>query len=601
MTDTGCGTDSDLTWTNPLSIDVGTGLLQGIPNLVPGVSTTSCTVQLWARDFDSSGLPRGGEVTLNLTINVVVAPHYDEICDPLLSTETMCVVSDTRQISCGAYVLRHTDPTLRPYALLKVVGPSGHLKVGNSSSTAFRTWSSNGTQWTTRDKDQNDYVGSAHVLPLGGTGGAEWQFDWLPRGRWDILVAYKPDSVNNSATVQYTVRDANLDVFHRTINQRRGPEQDPTLWEVIDGRLWRKLTTITLVSGTIKVSAQTSESIHDGAIIADAVMVRFQKAGDPLIGKSLVIDDFSCAPYDPMGAPTNTDPTLNVSGPAVSFWMNGTVQVTTQGIIEGNFLNLVARSLTVDRDGKISADGMGYADKYSYEGIRGDFGCSYQLDLSRGPGFSGVQGPVGSPWGAAYSHCLAGGGYGGDGGYALDPNSYNLNCHGKAYGDMEYPNFYGSAGSQALTHSTYHPANCSAWLKMMGGAGGGMIKVDVTGSIVVEGTISANGHSGYSRATGPDGIDVPGFYQFSTGGGSGGTIFLKAQRVAGSGDIRASGGAVDFDFGFRTGGGGGGGRIAIFGYDLTDLSTMNFAEAGSVVDPNVAPPGTGTIFIHTVP
>jgi hypothetical protein len=77
------------------------------------------------------------------------------------------------------------------------------------------------------------------------------------------------------------------------------------------------------------------------------------------------------------------------------------------------------------------------------------------------------------------------------------------------------------------------------------GAGGGAIRLNVSGILQVDGRISANGGSG----SGTGG-----------GGGSGGSVWLTSGILTGSGSITANGGnGVD-----SIGGGGGGGRIAIY-------------------------------------
>lgn len=75
------------------------------------------------------------------------------------------------------------------------------------------------------------------------------------------------------------------------------------------------------------------------------------------------------------------------------------------------------------------------------------------------------------------------------------------------------------------------------------GKGGGVILLNVTGDVEVNGIISANG----GDATGS-----------GSGGGSGGGIRISAQAIRGSGAILARGGD-----GSGTGGGGGGGRITL--------------------------------------
>jgi hypothetical protein len=78
--------------------------------------------------------------------------------------------------------------------------------------------------------------------------------------------------------------------------------------------------------------------------------------------------------------------------------------------------------------------------------------------------------------------------------------------------------------------------------QLYSGAGGGIIRLSVSGTLLVDGRISAAGLGALS----------PNF-----GGGAGGSIYLTAGTLAGAGVISANGGA-----GGGLGGGGGGGRIA---------------------------------------
>jgi hypothetical protein len=83
-----------------------------------------------------------------------------------------------------------------------------------------------------------------------------------------------------------------------------------------------------------------------------------------------------------------------------------------------------------------------------------------------------------------------------------------------------------------------------------GGSGGGAVKILASGSLTLDGTITANGNDGVSNGT------------TSGGGGSGGSVWIEANSFAGSGDVSAKGGtapATSFQ-----GGGGGGGRILMF-------------------------------------
>lgn len=127
--------------------------------------------------------------------------------------------------------------------------------------------------------------------------------------------------------------------------------------------------------------------------------------------------------------------------------------------------------------------------------------------------------------GEGHGTSRSGGGYGGTGGRGVFTG-----VPGKTYGCPWAPDRLGSGGTTARDNDT-------------GGSGGGAIKLEVADKLLVEGTISANGGDAVLRG----------------GGGSGGSIWLVAGTVSGSGTIRSDGGETGS---VQHSGGGGGGRIA---------------------------------------
>jgi hypothetical protein len=178
----------------------------------------------------------------------------------------------------------------------------------------------------------------------------------------------------------------------------------------------------------------------------------------------------------------------------------GTFRIRNDGLVTvpGSFqteaetcrVSLVCTDLSVDEGGAINVDGKGYARQAD--------------NVPSGPG--------GAIW-------VAGGAsHGGKGG---DKDS------GLPYGSVIAPTQAGSAGS------------C--------GDGGGIIRIQATGSVIVNGRISANGLDG-KRYAGP---------------GAGGSIWITCKTFAGGkGTIEAKGGTVPPNIGGDNGGGGGG-RIAL--------------------------------------
>jgi hypothetical protein len=161
----------------------------------------------------------------------------------------------------------------------------------------------------------------------------------------------------------------------------------------------------------------------------------------------------------------------------------------------------VLGDVTIDPTGVIGAVGRGHA-------------------ASTGPG----AGSMGT-W-------AGGGGHGGRGG-----NSGNGSQGGDAYGLASYPDEFGSGGGNDTNNGD-----------PTGGSGGGKVKLIVGGTLTVNGEVNVGGAPHISA---------------EAGAGAGGSVYVQATRVEGSGFIRANGGNAGY------GGGGGGGRVAI--YSCTQL------------------------------
>lgn len=131
----------------------------------------------------------------------------------------------------------------------------------------------------------------------------------------------------------------------------------------------------------------------------------------------------------------------------------------------------------------------------------------------------------------------AGGSHGGAGGRGNDSFT------GTTYGSNTAPVLLGSGGGGSST--------------TFGGIGGGKIRLDTTGTLTINGAISANGATGSGS--------------FGSGGGSGGSIYITTRTLAGTGTIDADAGN-GFDGLSGDSGGGGGGRIAI--YYVTDSNSL---------------------------
>ena len=173
----------------------------------------------------------------------------------------------------------------------------------------------------------------------------------------------------------------------------------------------------------------------------------------------------------------------------------GSVTVGTGGVLGPlhNRIELdVKGTMSVAAGGMVFADGKGYPSGY-------------------GPG-KGKDGTYGG-----------GGSYGGQGGGSDSP----------PYGSLINPIDFGSGGGYQISDSSYP-----------GGAGGGFIRLAVSGDLAVDGLVSASGDTGNN---------------YYGGGGSGGGINLTSGKLSGAGLIRANGG-----YGYSYNSGGGGGRIAAY-------------------------------------
>lgn len=154
-----------------------------------------------------------------------------------------------------------------------------------------------------------------------------------------------------------------------------------------------------------------------------------------------------------------------------------------------------------------------------------------------------------------------GGGYGGEGG-----NGAVSNSGGSTYGSLTQPTNIGSGGG--LDTATGN------------GKGGGAVKLNVTGTLTINGPISANGTSAITGTN-------------DTGGGSGGSIYIIAGTLDGNSTLTANGGGGGAAGQYA--GSGGGGRIAV--YYTTNSSTVTAtAKSGPTTGLTNVTGGAGTVY-----
>jgi hypothetical protein len=197
--------------------------------------------------------------------------------------------------------------------------------------------------------------------------------------------------------------------------------------------------------------------------------------------------------------------------------------------------HVIAETITIASGGVLETDGRGYA------GTNGN---------GSGPGGGLGNSSIGYRRGG-------GGGYGGEGG-----DGSGAYYGGIIYGDVTDPIFLGSAGGAGVVVASV----------LVGANGGGAIQLDANQDLIVNGLISANGANG-----------TGGTYSGATGG----SIWITADQLIGSGSIQAKGGDAPY------GGGGGGGRISIYANSIDSGLALSVAAGSGFESSN----GTaGTIF-----
>ncbi len=203
-----------------------------------------------------------------------------------------------------------------------------------------------------------------------------------------------------------------------------------------------------------------------------------------------------------------------------------THEAATVGQTERAIRLTVTGDVTVDATSRIDVRGKGYADAGT-------------------PG-AGVMG----------NYAGGGGGHGGNGHRSAGVPG----AGGAAFGSITSPDEWGGCGG--------HSDNTGARVP-----GGGVVHVEIGGTLAVGGSITADGAGAWVN---------------NQGGGAGGTVFLKAATLTGAGSISANGGGGEW----VDGGGGAGGRIALF-YSINQFTgSLSATGAGGA-----GVGGAGTIYL----
>ena len=219
--------------------------------------------------------------------------------------------------------------------------------------------------------------------------------------------------------------------------------------------------------------------------------------------------------------------TSPVKDPGITFYTRSMI-IEGGGVMRGSRLTFLTTNLTIDDGGKLIADGLGYNATHGFNNI-------------------GLHGTVNPGHGISSVYGGSGAGHGGRGGRGQ--RYHGAKITGGAYGDLYEPEMFGSVGGRK--NNQYR-----------GGNGGGVIWLNVTHTIDIDGLVSANGE------------DAP---NTGSGGGSGGSIWMHCKRILGYGKISVNGGKGSQDAG-APGGGGSGGRIAIY-FQRNETSTYFVYEA----------------------
>ncbi|OGY84427.1 MAG: hypothetical protein A3F54_00620 [Candidatus Kerfeldbacteria bacterium RIFCSPHIGHO2_12_FULL_48_17] len=199
---------------------------------------------------------------------------------------------------------------------------------------------------------------------------------------------------------------------------------------------------------------------------------------------------------------------IPANGQANTITVNGTLQIKTG---QGELHPINAQGVVINTGGKIDATGTGFA-------------------ASKGPG----AGKTGA------DDAGSGGGHGGPGG-----NTGQV-LGGKAYGSVDAPLTPGSGGGGQCNTPT------------QGGPGGGVVHLNLSNSLINNGTIQADGGVGLSSVGCTNNNRSRG-----GGGGGGGSLYIQTANLEGNGIFQAVGG--DGKQGrSAAGAGGGGGHIAIY-------------------------------------
>jgi len=282
--------------------------------------------------------------------------------------------------------------------------------------------------------------------------------------------------------------------------------------------------------GTNTFTGNTTAFGGNGANAGGAGTV-FMRSSSSAAGQLFIINGGHRGTNTPFSTVMVTN--LTISGGAVAQSLSATLAVTNLFIGSNSWLTVtdalpltinVANNATIESNATINADAKS----------------------TSGPG-TGIFTGCGAGAGGSY------GGFGGNSVCGAGP--------GNVYGLMLQPTAFGSPGT--FNGGGTKPA----------ARGGGVIQLNVGGTLSLAGNISANGEAAAFAAT---------------GAGSGGSVWLNVGTLLGGGTISANGGSASN----LVSGGGGGGRVAVY-YNSNALTGSIQAYGGSGTNNG----GPGTIYL----
>lgn len=352
-----------------------------------------------------------------------------------------------------------------------------------------------------------------------------------------LRVNYEEDSVNGvtARSIQYTLASAAAYVF--------------AAGERLDKISLINYSRLSIANGTLNVNAVVNYgSVDNSLTTTDSARIflsnetefndfTFVAQGEVVGIAELILRGGASVVLHPCGSWAINDGAL-VAG---TMNVDSIVLLNSSSIVmksDNSYATIVCDALDVASSAQISADGEGHP----------------------GASVSGVSTYVG----ASGVSIGEGGTHTGLGGRMITSDSIEIGV-GNAYAPVT-PGFGGG--------STYgHP----------GGNGGGIVRIDCTSNIIINGRISADGDAAPCDET-----DL-----CTGGGGAGGSVYITSSggSVTGTGTISANGGSSN------QGGGGAGGRIAVLDSSmLTSFSGSVSALGGRQGSAMTIAPAGGTIF-----